>query len=183
MKALVNRNIPSFTAIFLLVLLITPVGAQDTVTKANNLSVVAFEKAAQARAACDCGLLKEALEAVDKAVALLSEAVGEAANTENEVLAQRVYYVATNIVEPAIYLINEVSRYCARASLDLEGVGCFAHAGEGAVLAEQLNNEIIQAALGAGALPGLPEAEAPGEAPIPEDEYIRDHEQPPASPI
>jgi hypothetical protein len=183
MKALSSSHIPSFIALFLVFLLVAPAFAQDTVTEANNLSVVAFEKAVEARAGCDCGLLREALEAIDKAGALLSEAVAEAGDTGNEVLAQRVYYVATNIVEPGIYLISEVSRYCAQASLSLESVGCFGQTGEGAAEAELLNNETIAAALGAGAIPGAPEVEVPEEDPIPDEEYIRDHEQPPASPI
>jgi len=184
MKILFNLHITSFIALLLVLLLVAPVAAQDTVTQANNLSVVAFEKAAEARAGCDCGLLKEALESIDKAAALLAEAVAEAGDTGNEVLAQRVYYVATNIVEPGIYLISEVSRYCAQASLSLESVGCFGQTGEGAAAAELLNNETIAAALGAGAIPGAPEAEeVPEKDPIPDEEYIRDHEQPPASPI
>jgi hypothetical protein len=174
----------SFIAVILGILVAgSPVAAQDTVTEANNLSVTAFEKAAEARAGCACDLLKEALEAIDEATALLSEAVAEAVRTDNEVLAQRVYYVATNIVEPAIYLIGEVSRYCARATFELEEIGCFGQTGEGAVAAELLNNETILAAIGAGAIPEAPEAEAPEEEPMPDEEYIRDHEQPPASPI
>jgi len=182
MRLLPNRHVPRLIVLFL-VFSVSPVFAQDTVTQANNLSVIAFEKAAEARAGCDCGLLKEALESIDKATALLSEAVAEAGNTGDEVLAQRVYHVATNIVEPAIYLINEVGRYCAQASPNLETVGCFGQTGEGAAEAEQLNNETIEAALGAGAILGLPEAEVREESPIPDEEYIRDHEQPPASPI
>jgi len=175
----------TFIALCLVFLLIAPVAAQDPVTRANNLSVDAFEKAAEARAGCACGLLKEALASVDKATALLSEAVAEARDTGDEVLAQRVYYVATNIVEPAIYLIGEVSTYCSQATYEVEEIGCFGQTGEGAAAAELLNNETIRIALGAGAIPSadLPEAPAPEEDPVPEEEYIRDHEQPPASPI
>lgn len=176
----------AFIGVILGVLLaVSPVGAADTVTEANNLSVTAFEKAAEARTGCDCGLLKEALEAIDKATDLLSEAVAEAKDTGSEVLAQRVYYVATNIVEPAIYLIDETSKYCTQATRDAESLGCFGQTEEGAADAERLNNETIRLALGAGAVPSaeVPEAPAPKEPPIPDEEKIRDHEQPPASPI
>jgi hypothetical protein len=187
MRLLHTSRVPIIIVLFLAFSLapcLSPLAfCEDSVTQANKLSVLAFEKAAEARAGCDCGLLKEALEDIDQATALLLQAVAEAGDTGNDVLAQRVYYVATNIVEPSIYLISEVSRYCAQATFELEEIGCFGQTGEGAVVAELLNNETIRLAIGAGAIPDAPVPEARQEDPVPDEEYIRDHEQPPASPI
>jgi hypothetical protein len=184
---MIMRALPkAFIGVVLGILLaVSPVAAQDTVTEANRLSSAALEMAAEARGGCACGLLREALDSVNQAVALLSEAVAEAMRTDSDVLAQRVYYVATNITEPAIYLIGEVSSYCSRATAEPESLGCFAQTGEGAAEADLRNNETIMAAIGAGAIPSLevPEAPPPQESPIPDEDYIRDHEQPPASPI
>jgi hypothetical protein len=162
--------------------------AEERLKLSDELSVKAVKMAAMAREFCNCELLDEALESVNRAAVLLSEVAAEAENAGNIDLAQSAYNTATNIVGAAVGLIIETCAYCGQASLNLETVAC---SGEKRVRAEEIsrfNDKTIQTTLGAGAIPGLPEAydepEAPNvEPPVEDESPIRDHEQPPASPV
>jgi hypothetical protein len=161
---------------------------EEKLKLSDELSIKAVKMTAMAREFCNCELLYEALESANRAAVLLSEVAAEAENAGNINLAQTAYNTATNIVGAAVGLIIETCAYCGQTSLNLETVAC---SGEKRARAEEiakLNDETIQTTLAAGAIPGLPEAydepEAPSvEPPVEDEPPIRDHEQPPASPV
>ena len=182
-----------FCGLSILALSVSPLLAQDMTAEeklklSDDLSTKAVKMAAMAREFCNCELLDEALESANRAAVLLSELAAEAENTGNIDLAQTAYNTATNVVGAAVGLIIDTCAHCGRTSLNLETVAC---SGEKRARAEEiskLNDETIQTALGAGAIPGLTEAydqpEAPNvEPPVEDEEPIQDHEQPPASPV
>lgn len=176
------------SASFIFPVLAQNMSTSEKVKQANDLSIIALEKAAEAREVCDCELQKEALESAHKAAVLLSEAVAEAEKAGNLVLTEDVYNISTNMLNQAIYLITEVCTYCVQVSFDLDTVHCFEENCPKAAEIAELNNATTQAALAAGAIPTEPPAPyvppetAPGLEGEPEIP-IRDHEQPPASPI
>jgi hypothetical protein len=157
--------------------------AWEKVKQANDLAIIVVRRAAEARETCDCELQKEALESANKAAVLLSEAVAAAEKTGNLALAQDIYNIATNVFNQAMYFLTEVCTYCSRTSLDLEAVSCFEERCAWAAETENRNNETIQTALAVGVIPTEPEAERSKAFPLEDEEYIRDHEQPPASPV
>jgi len=161
--------------------------ATEKLQLADELSTTALKKAAKARETCNCELLKEALELADKLAILVSGAAAEAEKAGSIELAQCAYNMA-NTIEAGLTDISETSMYCARTSTDLETVTCCEQNRAKAEEIAKLNNETIQMTLAAGAIPELPEAyeepEATDVEPPVEDELpIRDHEQPPASPV
>lgn len=182
-----------FSGLLIMGFLIPSVRAQEMTAAerlevADDLSIKAVKRAAEARETCNCELLQEALQLADKAAARVSEVAAEAENTGDIELAQSAYNMTTNIVGAAVALIIETCTYCAQTSPDLETVACCEEKRAKAEEIARLNNEAIERTLAAGAIPGLPEAyeepEAPGVEPPVEDELpIRDHEQPSASPI
>ena len=197
MRRLFKCQKHTFTGLFggllIMTFLVSPVLAQEMTAEeklklADDLSIKAVKRAAEARETCDCELFEEALESANRAAVLLSGVAAEAEKTGNIDLAQSAYNAATKVVGAAVALIIETCAYCGQTSLNLETVAC---SGEKRARAEELsrfNAETIQTTLAAGAIPGLPEAyeepEAPSVEPPVEDELpIRDHEQPPASPI
>ncbi len=162
--------------------------ATEKLQLADELSTAALKKAAKAGETCNCELLKEALQLADKAAVTVSEVAAEAGKTGNIKLAQDVYNMATNVVGAAVALIIETCTYCAQTSLDPETVACCEQSRAKAEEIAGLNNKTIDTTLAAGVIPELPEAyeepEATGVEPPVEDELpIRDHEQPPASPV
>jgi hypothetical protein len=155
---------------------------------AHELSTTALKKAAKAREMCDCEELQEGLALAKKAAVLILEVAAEAENTGNIELAQSAYNMTTKIVGAAVALIIEICTYCAQTSLDPETVACCEQSRAKAEEIAGLNNKTIDTTLAAGAIPELPEAyeepETPTVEPPVEDELpIRDHEQPPASPV
>jgi hypothetical protein len=182
-----------FGALLISASFIAPILAQDTsasekVKQANALSIIALEKAAKARETCNCGLQKEALEFAYEAAVLLSEAAAEAEKAGDLALTQDVYNIATNMLDQAIYLVTEVCTYCIQTSFSPETVACFEENCPKAGEIAEVNNATKEAAVAAGAIPTEPPAPyippetAPGFEGEPEIP-IRDHEQPPASPI
>jgi hypothetical protein len=160
----------------------------EKLQRADDLSVKAAKRAAEARESCDCELLVETLELVYEAAVLVSELAAEAENTGSMDLAQRAHDMVTNVVGAAVAFIGETCTYCRQTSLGLETVECFEENCSKAEEIGRLNNETVEATLAAGAVPGPPEPfvepEAPGGDDSVEDEPpIRDHEQPPASPV
>jgi hypothetical protein len=136
---------------------------------------------------CDCKLAQQALELANELAILVSGAAAEAEKAGSIELAQCAYNMA-NTIEAGLTDISETSMYCARTSTDLETVTCCEQNRAKAEEIAKLNNETIQMTLAAGAIPELPEAyeepEATDVEPPVEDELpIRDHEQPPASPV
>ena len=182
-----------FSGLLIMGFLIPSVRAQEMTAAerlevADDLSIKAVKRAAEAGETCNCELLQEALQLADKAAATVSEVAAEAENTGDIELAQSAYNMTTNIVGAAVALIIETCTYCAQTSPDLETVACCEEKRAKAEEIARLNNEAIERTLAAGAIPGLPEAyeepEGPSVEPPVEDELpIRDHEQPPASPI
>ena len=161
--------------------------AEEKLEVADDLSIKAVKRAAEARETCNCELFEEALESANRAAVLLSEVAAEAENTGNIDLARSTYNTATNVVGAAVGLIIETCAYCGQTRLDLETVACSGEKRRAKEIS-RFNDEKIQTTLGAGAIPGLPEAydepEAPSVEPlIEEEELIQDHEQPPASPV
>jgi hypothetical protein len=182
-----------FCSLLILALSVSPILAQEMTVEeklklSDDLSIKAVKMTAMAREFCNCELLDEALESANRAAVLLSEVAGEVENTGNIDLAQTAYKTATNVVGAAVGLIIETCAYCGQTSLNLETIAC---SGEKKARAEEiakLNDETIQTTLAAGAIPGLTEAydesEAPNvEPPVEDEPPIRDHEQPPASPV
>ena len=182
-----------FCGLLILALSVSPVLAQEMTAAeklelADDLSIKAVKRAAEARETCNCELFEEALESANRAAVLLSEVAAEAENTGNIDLARSTYNTATNVVGAAVGLIIETCAYCGQTSLDIETVACSGENGARAEEISRFNDETIQTTLAAGAIPGLPEAyeepEAPSvEPPVEEELPIRDHEQPPASPV
>jgi hypothetical protein len=165
---------------------------EETVTeklqRAGDLSVKAAKRAAEARRGCDCEQLAEALELANEAAVLVSELAAEAERTGSIDLAQRAHDMVTNFVGAAVAFIGETCTYCRQTSLRLETVECFEENCSKAEEIGRLNKETVGATRAAGAVPGPPEPflepEAPGDDASVEDEPpIRDHEQPPASPV
>lgn len=182
-----------FCGLLILALSVSPLLAQE-MTAAERLQLAddlcgrAVKRAAEGREICDCELVQKALELANDAAALVSQVAAEAEKTGDIELAQKAYDMATNIVGAAVTSIIETCRYCGQTSLDIETVACCEEKRAKAEEIARLNNEAIEMTLAAGAIPGLPEAyeepEAPSVEPPVEDELpIRDHEQPPASPI
>ncbi len=182
-----------FSGLLIMGFLIPSVWAQEMTAAerlevADDLSIKAVKRAAEAGETCNCELLQEALQLADKAAARVSEVAAEAENTGDIELAQSAYNAATKVVGAAVGLIIETCAYCGQTSLDLETVACCEQNRAKAEEIAMLNNKTIDTTLAAGAIPGLPEAyeepEAPTVEPPVEDELpIRDHEQPSASPI
>jgi hypothetical protein len=165
---------------------------EETVTeklqRADDLSVNAAKRAVQARESCDCELLVESLELANEAAILVSEIAAKAENTGSMDLAQSAHDMVTNVVGAATALIGETCTYCRQTSLRLETVECFEENCSKAEEIGRLNEETVGATLAAGAVPGpsepFLEPEATGDDASVEDEPpIRDHEQPPASPV
>ena len=162
--------------------------AAEKLQRADALSVRAAKRAAEARKFCDCELLVEALELANEAAVLVSAVAAELEKTGNIDLAQRTHDIVTNVVGATVAFIRETCTYCPQTSLTLESVECFEQNCLKAEEIDRLINETIEATLFAGALPGPPEPfvepEAPGDgAPVEDELPIRDHEQPPASPV
>jgi hypothetical protein len=162
--------------------------AAEKVQRADDLSVRAAKRAAEAREFCDCELLVEALELANEAAVLVSAVAAEPKNTGNIDLAQRAHDMVTNVVGAAVAFIGETCTYCPQTSLGLETVECFEENCSKAEEIGRLNNETIEATLAAGVVPGPPEPfvepEAPGgDASVEDEPPIRDHEQPPTSPV
>jgi hypothetical protein len=162
--------------------------AAEKLQRADDLSVRAAKRAAEARKFCDCELLVEALELANKAAVLVSAVAAELEKTGNIDLAQRTHDIVTNVVGATVAFIRETCTYCPQTSLTPETVECFEQNCLKAEEIDRLINETIEATLFAGALPGPPEPfvepEAPGDgAPVEDELPIRDHEQPPASPV
>ncbi len=163
----------------------------EKLQRADDLSVRAVKRAAEAREFCNCELLVEALELANEAAVLVSAVAAELDKTGNIDLAQRTHDIVTNVVGATVAFIRETCTYCPQTSLTLETVECFE---QNCLKAEEIarfNAQTIETAIAAGALPGLPEAyEAPEAAeaadvgpPVEDELPIRDHEQPPASPV
>jgi hypothetical protein len=162
--------------------------AAEKLQRADDLSVRAVKRAAEAREFCDCALLVEALELANEAAVLVSAVAAELDKTGNIDLAQRTHDIVTNVVGAAVAFIRETCTYCLQTSLTLETVECFEQNCLKAEEIDRLINETMEATFSAGALPGPPEPfvepEAPGDgAPVEDELPIRDHEQPPASPV
>jgi len=158
--------LPVFSIFLIFSLFVPPVLAQDMSTSgkiklADVSSILAVKRAAESRAMCDPALLRRAVESINQAAVLMSEVVVEADNTGNLALAQEVYDMATNIVGQGIGFIKEVCMHCGQAGLDPGAVSSFQQSCSGAAEVEQLNNETIDAALAAGAIPPRSESEAP----------------------
>jgi len=156
----------ALSTLFLVVLLVSPVPAQEISTAgkikmADNASILAVKQAAESRATCNPSLLKRSVESINQAATLLSEVVLEADNTGNLDLAQEVYDMATNVVGRGIGFIKEVCMHCTRAGQDPVAARRFQQSCSGAAEADKLNSEIIDAALGAGAIPPRREPMAP----------------------
>jgi hypothetical protein len=142
---------------------------------------------AEARWGCDCELLVESLELANEAAVLVWAVAAELDKTGDIDLAQRTHDLVTNVVGATVAFIRETCTHCPQTSLILETVECFE---QNCLKAEEIarfNAKTIDTTIAAGALPGLPEAEA-AEAtdvgpPIEDELPIRDHEQPPASPV
>lgn len=159
---------PFRTLICMLLLLafVVPVFAEELspsgkVKMADVSSILAVKRAAESRAKCDPALLRRAVESISQAAVLMSEVVVEADNTGDLGLAQEVYDVATNVVGQGIGFIKEVCTHCGRAGLASGAAGYFQQSCSSAAEAEKLNDETIDAALAAGAIPARPQTEAP----------------------
>jgi hypothetical protein len=155
----------AFSALFIVALLPSPVLAEEMSTAgkikmADSASILAVKQAAESRATCNPALLRRAVESINQAAVLMSEVVGEADNTGNLALAQEVYDMATNIVGRGLGFIKGVCMHCTQAGLDPGAVSRFRPSCSGAAETEKLNNETIDAALAAGAIPPRSE-EAP----------------------
>lgn len=141
---------------------------------------------------CDCELTQESLKLADELAILASEVAAEAeeAGGGEPALAQCAYDMA-NAVEAALSHMTETGMYCAQTSMETEIVACSERNRAKAEEIARFNAQTIETAIAAGALPGLPEAyEAPEAAeaadvgpPVEDELPIRDHEQPPASPV
>jgi hypothetical protein len=164
-----NSAFPRLILIFSFLLsyvLVSPALAQKMTTAgkikmADNASILAVKQAAESRATCNPTLLKRAAESINQAATLMSEVAIEADNTGNLELAQEVYDMATNVVGRGIGFIKEVCIHCTQAGQDPVGVRRFQRSCSEAAKAEKLNNETIDAALAAGAIPPRSGAEAP----------------------
>lgn len=128
---------------------------------ADVSSILAVKRAAESRATCNPELLRRAVESINQAATLMSEVAIEADNSGNLELAQKVYDMATNVVGRGTGFIKEVCMHCTQAGQDPVAVRRFQQSCSGAAKAEKLNNETIDAALGAGAIPPRSGAEAP----------------------
>ncbi|MBW2174389.1 MAG: hypothetical protein JRF64_07065 [Deltaproteobacteria bacterium] len=161
--------------------------AAEKLQRADDLSVRAAKRVAEARWGCDCELLVESLELANEAAVLVWAVAAELYKTGDIDLAQRTHDLVTNVVGATVAFIRETCTHCPQTSLILETVECFE---QNCLKAEEIarfNAKTIDTTIAAGALPGLPEAEA-AEAtdvgpPIENELPIRDHEQPPASPV
>jgi len=134
--------------------------AAGKIKMADAASILAVKQAAESRAMCDPALLKRAAESINQAAVLMSEVAIEADNTGKLALAQEVYDMATNIVGQGIGFIKEVCMHCVQTSLAPGAVTRFQPGCSIARQAEQLNNETIDAAFAAGAIPPESEPEA-----------------------
>jgi hypothetical protein len=161
--------------------------AAEKLQSADSLCVEGVKITAAARENCDCVLLRKAVGSVNEAAVLVSEVAAEAESIGSMELAQQAYDMVTKVVGAAVAFMRETCTYCPKTSLDLVIVRCFEENGSRVEEIGTLNNETIEAALAAGAVPGPPEPfvepEAAGEDASVEDEPpIQDSEQPPASP-
>ena len=152
-------------SILLLALSVSPVLAQEMSTAgkiklADVSSILAVKRAAESRAKCDPALLRRAVESINQAATLMSEVVVEADNTGDLGLAQQVYDMATNTVGQGIGFIKEVCMHCTQGGLDPVAVKRFQKSCSSAAKIEKLNNDSIDAALAAGALPPQYESKA-----------------------
>ena len=128
---------------------------------ADNASIQAVKQAAASRATCNPALLKHAVESIDQAAGLLSGLAVEADNTGNLELAQEVYDMATNEVGQGIGFIKEVCIHCTQGGLDRIAVKRFQKSCSGIYEPAKVNEETIDAALAAGAIPPRDESEGP----------------------
>jgi hypothetical protein len=160
-KTIILFTILLFAYTFNRPVLAEEMSAEGKIKMADSASILAVKQAAQSRATCDPALLKRAAESINQAAVLMSEVAIEADNTGNLALAQEVYDMATNVVGRGIGFIKEVCMHCVQTSLSPGAVGRFHPGCSIAGQAEQLNNETIDAALAAGAIPPRTEPVAP----------------------
>ena len=97
--------------------------AAEKLQRADDLSVRAAKRAAEARELCDCEPVREALRLANKAALLVSEVAAEAEKTGNMELAQSAYNVA-NTIARVLSLFGETCTYCTRTSSEPEIVVC-----------------------------------------------------------
>jgi len=161
LSALSSRESLLLSFLFVPTAVAQEMSAAGKIKMADAASILAVKQAAESRATCNPALLKRAAESINQAAVLISEVVVEADNTGNLSLAQEVYDMAANIVGQGIGFIKEVCMHCVRTSPAPGAVSRFQPACSGAAEAEKLNNETIDAALAAGAIPPRPEPEAP----------------------
>jgi hypothetical protein len=127
--------------------------AADKMDMADDAASLAVKRAAEARARCNPAFLRGAVESIRQAATLVSEAVIEAENTGRLALAQEAYGMATNIVGQGIGFIREVCMHCTRGGTDAAAVARFKKSCSAAAAVQKLNDQTIEGALAAGAIP------------------------------
>jgi len=130
---------------------------------------------------CDCNQGRQLLELAFKATALISDRVDVAEETKDDELVQLGYDMA-NKARKAIALLSESWTHCAKTLADAGTVACCR---ENATQVDGIAGLLDRAKREAVALGAEPEVPQAREEKFHTDDEtpIRDHEQPPASPI
>jgi hypothetical protein len=158
--------------------------AAEKLQLADDLCGRAVKRLAEGREICDCEVIQEALELANDAAALVSQVAAEAEKAGNMKLAQQACDMASNVVRAAVTFITETCIYCAQTSPDPETVACCEDSRAKAERVVRLNNQTIKTTFAAGAVPPPHRPPEPKfEPPVEDEPPIRDHEQPPASPV
>ena len=131
---------------------------------------------------CDCGLMDDTTTLGQTLELLVSRAADLAAQEKDPELVQDAYDMADTF-DKGVRGFGSIATHCIRTSMDLAYVTCSRAGFAAAERMTERNEKIMEDLIKLGATPEKPVVAEGPEPPIRDEIPIRDHEQPPFSPV